>query len=178
MSSILVFAGSNSSSSINYQFAQYTASTIESHEVEYINMATLVIPMYSEDVELEMGFPHEIMKIANQIKKSDAFVIGVNEHNSNPSAFFKNLIDWLSRIERNIMEDKPTFLVATSPGKRGAQSALEISANTLPRIGASVIATFSLPSFGLNFEPADGITNNELAADFVAKRKLFLDTLA
>ena len=51
MAKILAFAGSNSSTSINYQLVKYTASLIENHEIQLMNMSNYPFPMYSEDAE-------------------------------------------------------------------------------------------------------------------------------
>jgi len=53
--------------------------------------------------------------------------------------------------------------MATSPGKRGAKGSLEIIEKLLPRFGANVSATFSLPSFYENFDTEKGITDSALA---------------
>ncbi|HRA74159.1 MAG TPA: NADPH-dependent FMN reductase, partial [Flavobacterium sp.] len=51
----------------------------------------------------------------------------------------------------------------TSPGARGGASVLEIAKNALPRYGAIIKATFSLPSFNDNFDVEKGkISNLEL----------------
>ncbi len=42
--------------------------------------------------------------------------------------------------------------MATSDGKRGGASVLEIAKNAFPRYGADIKATFSLPSFNDNFD--------------------------
>ena len=42
--------------------------------------------------------------------------------------------------------------MATSPGARGGASVLEIAKNSLPRYGANIVATFSLPGFYENFD--------------------------
>jgi NAD(P)H-dependent FMN reductase len=53
--------------------------------------------------------------------------------------------------------------MATSPGGRGGANVLEIAKNALPRYGANIKATFSLPSFDANFDVVNGkISNPEL----------------
>ncbi len=44
------------------------------------------------------------------------------------------------------------LLMATSPGARGGASVLEIAKSSFPRFGASIKASFSLPSFNDNFD--------------------------
>ncbi len=163
MASILAFAGSNSSTSVNYKLVKFTTLMLNGHEVELLNMANHTFPMYSEDREKELGFPEALPELKEKISKADALVISVNEHNSGPSAYFKNLLDWLSRMDRNYMENTKVLLMSTSPGKRGAIGAHEYVKNALPRVGAQVISTFLLPSFYTNFDVEKGILDEDLA---------------
>lgn len=165
MSTILAFAGSNSSTSINFQLVKYTASLIENHKVQLLNMANYPFPMYSEDVEKAKGYSNSMVELKNDIQKSSGLIISVNEHNGNPSAYFKNLIDWLSRLERKFLDGKKVFLMSASPGGRGGIGALGVAEQLLPRFGAEIVATFSLPSFNDNFKPKEGIKNDDLAAE-------------
>lgn len=175
MSTILVFAGSNSSTSINHKLATFTASVLSNNDVILLDMAKVTIPIYSEDAEKNDGFSTELKKVNNAIISADALVISVNEHNSGLSSFFKNLIDWLSRLDRNFLEGKKVLLLSTSPGKRGAISAMEQAKGVLPRFGAEIVATFSLPSFYDNFKEGVLIEPNikkeyqEVINQFLAK---------
>ena len=89
------------------------------------------------------------------------------------SAAFKNIMDWISRLEKGIWSNKPMLLMATSPGGRGGKSVLEIAENSFPRRGANVIASFSLPSFNDNFDEDRGITDEALLEEFKGKLDAF-----
>ncbi len=163
MGSILAFAGSNSSTSINFKLVKYTALLATEHKVQLLNMANLPFPLYSEDYEKENGFSNSLVEIKNDIQNADGLIISVNEHNSNPSAYFKNFLDWLSRLDKNFLEGKKVLLMSTSPGGRGAIGAHEAIKNILPRFGAESVISFSLPSFYKNFDEEKGITEPELS---------------
>ena len=152
MKKILAFAGSNSSTSINHQFLTHIANRIQGHEVKIIRLTEFEIPMFGVDLQRERGFPVDVQVIKNLIAEHDALIISVNEHNRNVSAFFKNLIDWLSRIDRNFLAEKKILLISTSNGARGAAAALDYTKEILPRFGGQVIESFSFPSFKDNFE--------------------------
>ncbi|TRO65224.1 NADPH-dependent FMN reductase [Christiangramia sabulilitoris] len=160
MKKILAFAGSNSSTSINQQLLDNVLGRIRSHEIKEINLTDYPLPIFSEDIEKNEGFPINATIIKNLILENDALIISVNEHNGGPSAFFKNIIDWLSRINKNFLEDKKILLMSTSPGKRGAQSSLEYTRNIFGRFGGEVVESFSFPSFKDNFD--DGKVINEV----------------
>ncbi|MBZ0328227.1 MAG: NAD(P)H-dependent oxidoreductase [Altibacter sp.] len=168
MKKILAFAGSNSSTSINHQLVQYAASKMVGHQVKVVRLTDFPLPLFSEDLEREKGYPIELSLLKNEIAAVDALLISVNEHNGTVSAFFKNTMDWLSRLEYKFLIDKKVLLMSTSNGKRGALSALEYTKGVLPRYGGTVIESFAFPSFSENFSvEKKEITNEVLQLGFI-----------
>ncbi|WP_103071410.1 NADPH-dependent FMN reductase [Aquimarina sediminis] len=161
MKKILAFAGSNSSTSINHKLVEFVASQISEHQVRIISLINYSVPMYSEDEEKNNGFPGMIMGLKHDIADADALIISVNEHNGSWGAFFKNIVDWLSRFDRNFMEGKKILLMSTSPGKRGGLSSLEYAKSVFPRFGAEIVESFSFPSFYDNFSTTSGRVTEE-----------------
>ncbi|WP_108868460.1 NADPH-dependent FMN reductase [Aquimarina aquimarini] len=161
MKKILAFAGSNSSTSINHKLVEFVASEIKDHTTRVINLTNYTMPMYSEDEEKNNGFPGMAMGLKQDITDTDALIISVNEHNGSWSAFFKNIIDWLSRVDRNFLEGKKVLLMSTSPGQRGGVGALEFAKNVLPRFGAEIVESFSFPSFYDNFSAESNKVTDE-----------------
>jgi chromate reductase len=179
MAKLLAFAGSNSSKSINYQLVDYLASQVTSMPVEVIKMSDMELIIYSEDEQNENGFPSAINQIYKLIQAADGLLISVNEHNANPSAFFKNMMDWLSRLDVKFLKDKKVFLLSTSPGARGGMSSLEVAKTLLTRFGAEVVATYSLPSFKENFSSEQkSISNPEMKAEVLKKLHDFVAQLS
>ena len=177
MSHILAFAGSNSSTSINYKLVKYTTSLITDHEIELINMVDYNFPVFSEDLEREEGYSDLLKELKDKIVKANALIISVNEHNSNPSAYFKNVLDWLSRVDRNFLADTKILLMSCSGGRRGAIGSLEVVKGILNRFGGEITATFSLPSFNHTFDKAKGITDPELAEGHKKALERFLSQI-
>ncbi|WP_299683708.1 NAD(P)H-dependent oxidoreductase [uncultured Dokdonia sp.] len=164
MKKIIAFAGSNSKNSINGQLVAYLANQITSASVSVIHLTDYEIPMYSIDIETEQGFPVDVTILKNKISESDGVILSVNEHNGTVSAFFKNILDWLSRVDRNFLSGKKIFLLSTSPGARGGKNALAYTKGTLPHMGGTVVESFSFPSFQENFDSTSKtITNPTLA---------------
>lgn len=177
MSRILAFAGSNSSTSINYKLVQFTTSLIKDHEVDLINMVDYNFPVFSEDLERKKGYSDLLKGLIDKIVQANALIISVNEHNSNPSAYFKNVLDWLSRMDRNFLADTKILLMSCSGGRRGGIGSLEVVKGILPRFGGEIIATFSLPSFNHTFDKAKGITDPELAEAHKKALEIFLSQI-
>ena len=160
---IIAFAGSNSQYSINKKLATYAASLFEKAEVEVLDLNDFQMPLFSVDIEKEIG-QHPLAKaFLEKISTADILVVSLAENNGNYSVAFKNVFDWCSRIGAKVFQEKPMLLMATSPGARGGASILEIAQNALPRYGAMLKETFSLPSFNDNFDVEEGrISNLEL----------------
>ncbi|MGO3184056.1 MAG: NADPH-dependent FMN reductase [Aequorivita sp.] len=162
MKKILVFSGSNSSKSINDKLAKFAASQIVGHDIKIIKLPDYVLPIFSEDIEQEKGYPIDLKMLYNKIDEADALIISVGEHNGSISAFFKNTIDWLSRLDRKFLEGKQVLLMSTSTGKRGGAGALEYMKYILPKFGANIVESFSIPSFALNFSEESQTISNEV----------------
>ncbi|MDT0293819.1 NADPH-dependent FMN reductase [Mesonia ostreae] len=152
MGKILVFAGSASTVSINHQLVATVANQIVDHEVEIIRLIDFELPIYSYDIEKNDGIPLNVTRLKNKIDLAQALIISVNEHNATVSSFFKNVIDWLSRLDRQFLSNKKVLLMSTSTGSKGAASALEYTEFILPKFGAEVVASFSFPYFNENFD--------------------------
>lgn len=162
MKSILVFAGSNSKTSINKQLATFAGNTIDNAKIKVLDLNDFNLPLYGIDLENEKGIPKDATIFYEHIKATDGIILALAEHNGAYTTAFKNVFDWLSRIEGKCWNNKPMLLMATSPGGRGGQSVLDIAENRFPRQGANVVATFSLPSFNDNFS-VDGIKDEALS---------------
>ncbi|MRX39823.1 NADPH-dependent FMN reductase [Flavobacterium sp. LC2016-23] len=160
---IIAFGGSNSKHSINKKLATYAAGLFENAEVEVLDLNDYAMPLFSVDLEKEIG-QHELAKaFLKKMEGADILVISLAENNASYSAAFKNLFDWSSRIVKDVFQQKPMLLLATSPGARGGASVLEIANNALPRYGAQIKGTFSLPAFNANFDLEENkISNAEL----------------
>ena len=160
---IVAFGGSNSKQSINKHLATYAAGLFENAEVEVLDLNDFAMPLFSVDLEKEIG-QHDLAKaFLAKLGSADILVVSLAENNNNYSTAFKNVFDWSSRIMKEVFQQKPMLLMATSPGSRGGASVLEIGRNALPRYGADIKATFSLPAFNANFDlEQNKILNAEL----------------
>ncbi|MBD3724801.1 MAG: NAD(P)H-dependent oxidoreductase [Flavobacteriaceae bacterium] len=161
MKKIIAFGASNSKKSINKAFARFAAQQFNTTNIEIIDLNDFEMPLFSVDKEKETGIPSLAQDFFNKISECDLLVISLAEHNGNFTVAFKNILDWVSRINTKVFQDIPMLLLATSPGARGGSSVLEIAKNRFPYQGGKIIASFSLPNFNENFDLDKGITNSE-----------------
>ncbi|MEP4881292.1 NADPH-dependent FMN reductase, partial [Maribacter dokdonensis] len=135
-------------------------------------------PMYSQDAEKEDGYSNSLVEFKNEISNAKGLIIAVSEHNSYPSAYFKNVMDWLSRLDVKFLADKKILLMATSNGGRGAIGALEVAEKMITRFQGTVVASFSLPRFNENFDEQKGIIDDELAKVHAEKISTFVKAIS
>lgn len=162
---LLAFAGSNSSASINHQLIQFIGKQINEAEIEITRLTDFNIPLYGIDIEKNEGIPKGAINLYDKIQTAQGIIISVAEHNGNVTAFFKSVIDWLSRYNRTFLEGKKILLLSTSPGQRGGASALAITQNILSRFKGEIVAYYSLGNFKKVFkdgEIIDGETEGKL----------------
>ncbi len=174
---ILAFGASSSRASINKKLANFAAHQITGAEVTLLDLNDFEMSIYSIDKEKATGVPELAKQFKQHIIDSDGLVISFAEHNGAYSTAFKNIMDWISRLEGSTWADKPLLLMATSPGGRGGSTVLDIAVNKFKWMGKGAIASFSLPFFGKNFSETDGITDETLAQTFQEQLNTFIASL-
>lgn len=163
---VLAFGASNSKTSINKQLATYAAHLVDNATVTTLDLNDFELPLYSTDLEAEIGHPQAAKDFLAQIQAADLVVIAFAEHNGSYTAAYKNLFDWMSRIQQKVFDGKRVVLLATSPGPGGAQTVLAAATGSMPFFGAEVVGSLSVPSFYDNFDVENGtLTNTAIAAD-------------
>lgn len=165
---IITLGGSSSKKSINKVFANYAASFLTNVDVHALDLNEYHIPMYSVDEEEVNGIPVAIKKLSDQFLGTDGFVVSLAEHNGSYAAAFKNVMDWISRVDGSIFKKKPMLLLSTSPGARGGATVMATALGSFPHLGATVIAHLSLPSFFDNFKDNE-LIDQALKTDLLVK---------
>ena len=119
MKSVVLIAGTNSSNSINRTLLKYAASQLKNASFKELLMTDFELPLYGIDYEKQNGIPPLAHQFKLEIKACDGILISLAEHNGAYTVAFKNILDWISRIETDVWVKKPMLVMATSPGKRG-----------------------------------------------------------
>ncbi|CAM1347208.1 NADPH-dependent FMN reductase [Tenacibaculum insulae] len=176
MKKIIAFAGSNSQKSINKELVKYTSSLVDNVETNVLDLNDFPLPIYGVDEESVNGIPENAQKFFELIQNTDGIILSLAEHNGNFTVAFKNMFDWVSRINQKLWNNTPMLLMATSPGGRGGASVLSIAKNGFAHMGGNVVADFSLPSFYDNFKETEIVTE-ELKNELINKVTLFKKAL-
>lgn len=172
MMKILAFAGSTSSTSINKELVKFVLKSFQEDEINLIDLNNFSMPVFSVDLE-KKGFPDEAHNFLKQIEECDAIICSLAEHNRSYSAAFKNIFDWASRINVKVFQDKPMFLMSTSPGGFGGGNVMNTAKTFFPQFGADIKETFSLSKFYENFDLESGVINPEMLKDLNSKIESF-----
>lgn len=152
MKKVIGLAGSNSDTSINEKLVKTAGNMLEDVTFEMIDLKKLNLPIYAPSLEKE-GFPEDIVALKEIFSKADGLIIASPEHNGSMPAFFKNIMDWMSRLEGKIFEaHQPVMVMATSPGARGAATVFEFMKAVMPYWGANIVSSYNLGDFYSHFE--------------------------
>ncbi|WP_306046637.1 NAD(P)H-dependent oxidoreductase [Nioella sp. MMSF_3534] len=166
---ILAFGASNRKTSINKALARFTAQLVPDAEIEVLDLSDYDLPIFSEDLEREIGKPQPAKAFFNKIGAADAVIVSFAEHNGSYSAAYKNLFDWASRIDQKVFQDKPAVFLSTSPGPGGAGSVLASAKGSARFFGVDLRAAVSVANFHDVFDAESGrITEPNALADLTA----------
>lgn len=156
---VLAFAASNNSASINRVLVGYATARLEalnpSVEIECLDIHDYEMPIYSADRERANGVHPLAQELYRKIGASDALIVSFAEHNGYVTSAWKNIYDWMSRIDIKVWQDKPFVLLSASPGPRAGASVLQSQEFTAPFFGMSIRGKYGVGFWG---EAWDGTT--------------------
>ena len=178
MKQIIAFGASSSLKSINKRFASFSAKLIQNSTSKVLDLNDFEMPIYSVDKERINGIPEKAFEFYDILKQSDGIIISFAEHNGSYTAAFKNIFDWISRIEKVVWNHKPMFLLSTSLGERGAETVMQTANARISRESLLKIPVFSLPNFDQNFDKEKGIIDEKLNSRFKKSLHLFESQLS
>lgn len=145
---ILAFAASNSRQSINRTLVAHATARIgriaPAARIETLDLNDYEMPIYSVDRERAGGIPAPARAIFDRIGAADAVLVSFAEHNGFVTAAWKNIFDWMSRIDMNLWQGKPVVMLAASPGGRAGANVLASQQALAPHFGADLRGTLGI----------------------------------
>jgi len=176
---LLAFAASSSRNSINKQLATHAANVYKTEfdqdaDIEILHLNDYEMTISSIDRENENGIPELAHTFYNKIGEADLLVISYAEHNGSYSAAYKNIFDWMSRIDMKVFQNKKMLIMASSVGGHGGANILKTAVESAPHFTADVISSFAVGPFAEKFDSEVGqFIDPELAK----KLRLALDNV-
>lgn len=157
---ILAFGASNSKKSINQALALHAASHLDG-EIVSLHLNDFEMPIYGIDKENEDGIPDLAYSFKKRIDEVDGLIISFAEHNGSFTSAFKNIFDWISRIDKGILKSKKMIIMSAAPGAAGGKRVLDHAEIIFSYNNENYLGSFSLSHFSENFSEKQGIVNNE-----------------
>ncbi len=158
---ILAFAASNSRNSINRALIEFAASRLQAQilpgaEIEFVDLNDYEMPIYSKDRELETGIPSAAQSFLDKIGGADAVLVSFAEHNGSVTAAWKNIFDWMSRIDMKLWQGKALVMLAATPGGRAGAGVLGIQEMIAPFFGAALRGTLGIGKWAESWDVKNG----------------------
>lgn len=155
---LLAFAASNSRNSINRALVDLALGRLRSRldttaDITVLDIHDYEMPIYSIDRELAGGIPQQARDFFGEIGRADAVLVSFAEHNGFVSAAWKNIFDWMSRIDTKVWQGKPLLFLAATPGGRSGAGVLGSQTSTVMYFGGSVIASLGIGRWPEAYDP-------------------------
>ncbi|MEM9564501.1 MAG: NAD(P)H-dependent oxidoreductase [Actinomycetota bacterium] len=169
---VLAIPATNSRRGLNRQLIDAAVRLLdESHgadvEVEVVDLNDYEMPIYSTERERDLGMPEPARRLFDKIGAADAVIVSFAEYNGSYTSAWKNVHDWMSRIDMGIYQQKKVAMFAATPGPRGGAGVLGSATTSAPFFGADLVGSLGIPSFGQNFDAERGeLVDPDLQAQF------------
>ena len=119
--SVVVLSGSTRIGSHNTAVAVEIARSLSERgvAVERVDLRGFTLPLFDPDLEAANGVPEAARRLHDVIGAHDGLVIVTPEYNGSISTLLKNTIDWISRVDRSVLQRRVVALASASPSSRG-----------------------------------------------------------
>ncbi|MEO0525477.1 MAG: NAD(P)H-dependent oxidoreductase [Pseudomonadota bacterium] len=148
---VLAFAASNHSKSINRALVGYAAARLQelhpAAQIEFLDINDYEMPIYSPDRQKADGIHPLAQEFYAKIGDADALIVSFAEYNGFVTAAWKNIYDWMSRIDQKVWQDKPFLLLAASPGRQAGANVLQTQEQTAPFFGMDIKGKYGVGSW-------------------------------
>ena len=163
---------------MNTRLADLARRVIEAHEgtVDLAAMVDFDSRSYSQDAQVQDGFPPGAEQLRRRLEANDAFVIASPEYNGSHPGLLKNVIDWVSRYRPQPFNGRHGLLVSASPSMAGGNRGLWSLRVPLEHLGARVYPDmFSLAQAHEAFDADGRIADESLSERFETTIVGFMD---
>lgn len=168
---ILAIPATPSINGLNRQLLGHAARLLEGGlvpdaDVEILDINDYEMPIYTPQRQ-EEGMPEVARQLFDKIGAADAVVISFAEYNGSYTSAWKNIHDWISRIDMAIYQGKKVAMFAASPGGRGGAGVLGSATATAEFFGADLVGSLGIGKFFDNFDSEAGeLTDPDLSEQF------------
>lgn len=121
-----LLAASVSKTSVNKKLIALTATFLRDmgQEVDHAQFEEFPLPLYDANMQEQEGIPQIAEKFVKRLHSADKVVFSSPEYNGSLPGTFKNLIDWVSRIQPMPWDEQDILLLSASPSIYGGMRGL------------------------------------------------------
>jgi NAD(P)H-dependent FMN reductase len=183
---ILAFSGSVGRTSLNANFvrAAIPGASAAGAEVRYVALADYAVPVFTKDLEAEIGMHENARAFKALMMDHHGFLISMPEYNGSVPGGFKNLIDWVSRTTDGhpgnaAFAGKFAAFLSASGGQFGAVRSLDHARYIFNRMGATVVPQhFPLNGADKLFDAEGRLTDDKVRKGAEAIGRALAEVLA
>lgn len=138
---ILVVAGSLREGAYSKKLARNGAEALraEGAEVDLLDLREVPMPPYDGDLEEAEGLPPGAVAFKKRLHAAEGFLFVSPEYNHSIPGTFKNALDWASRGDLEVFENKTAAVMGSSPGWVGGMRMLPHLRQVLVSLGLHVL---------------------------------------
>jgi chromate reductase len=161
MTRLLLISGSLRRDSLNSRLLQHLRPRLAGHAtVDLLEPQQVQLPLFDQDREHDADLLAPLSALHARIAASDGVIVASPEYNGQPSAYLKNLVDWVSRMgcidghSASPFCDRPLLLCSASTGWSGGAVAMPHARALFAYVGALVIGdAVSIPYADQAWDP-------------------------
>ena len=106
---------------VNLVSRRYQAHCDPDAIVKFLDLNDFSVPIYSIDLERDSGIPPAADSFYQKIGEADGLIISFAEHNGTVAAVWKNLFDWMSRIDMKVWARQASIAHGGNTGIKGGR---------------------------------------------------------
>jgi NAD(P)H-dependent FMN reductase len=119
--SVLVMPGSTRAGSHNAALGAAIVDRLVDRGVaaEFVDLREFPLPLFDPELEAADGVPAAARRLHDLLARHAGLVIVTPEYNGSISTLLKNTIDWISRVDRSVLQRPVVALASASPSSKG-----------------------------------------------------------
>jgi len=119
--SVLVMPGSTRAGSHNAALGAAIVDRLVARGIaaEFVDLRDFPLPLFDPELEAAEGVPAAARDLHDLVAEHAGLVIVTPEYNGSISTLLKNTIDWISRVDRSVLQRRVVALASASPSSKG-----------------------------------------------------------
>lgn len=175
---LVAYAGSIRTGSVHsavLDMALKAAGAFPDVAIDRIDLAQYPLPIYNADDQSAYGIPDAVWRIKERIEPAHAVLIASPEYNGGYTPLFKNTLDWLSRTNKVLFQDRNIGIITASNGGKGGANAARQMSQLFGHMAVPVYdPTFSVPQVGDKLETGEIDGLDEWVAGYITASRSFI----